>query len=215
MIKNAINTPLSYFLSLVGATSGIVLVPSSSLSHPHSGFPPLDPVSPQCSHLYHWPLLPSLISNISFNHFQSSCFLMIMFFLPWPLLEGDCEAGFQETLSTLYSPRVEVPGILQPCSPTSLIHHHCKAVVSVGPFRENLSLEKRRQLSTASISDIYCRPHHTLQVQRRKRCRDHKHVITYIVVEFYDVLICRGCELGTPSQVHKGSGGGMQGTRMN
>lgn len=136
---------------------------------------------------------------------------MILFFLSWPLLEGHCEAWLQETLSTLYSIVVEAPGILQPCSPTFLIHQHCKAVVSMGPFRENLSLEKRRQLSTASISDINCGPHHSLQVRRRKGCRDHKHRTTYTAVEFYDVCMCRGCELRHLAKSIKVLGAGCRG----
>lgn len=182
--------------------------------HLHSCLTPLDPVSAQCSSLLHFTIGPYCLhwSHMwCFNYVQSSCFLMIMFFLSWPLVEDHCMRGMVpgDTVHTVF---------FQNGNPWNLADLFCFPNSPTfqnngfhGPVRRNLSVDKKRQLSTASISDIYCGPHHLLQVQRRKRCRGHKHIIMYIVCW---VLWCTGVQRlwvrGTPCRCW----GGMQGAHM-
>lgn len=107
----------------------------------------------------------------------------------------------------------EAPGTSQTCCPASPIHHPCKAVVSVDTLSENLSLEKGETVKHSRHLGTCCGPHHTLQVQRRRRRRHNTE--SHIQLLNSATYVHAEAELGARSQVQKGAEGGTQGAHMN
>lgn len=100
----------------------------------HSCFTPLGPVPAQCSNFLHLTIVPSCLHwfhMLHFNCFQSSCLLMIMFFLTQTPLEGHCKPARApgDTVHTMF---------FQNGNPWNFadifhfpIHQHFKAMVSM------------------------------------------------------------------------------------